>query len=188
MRRQPPNSRRPDASRWRPRPRSGSPRPHSTRGASELAEAHGALQLARLQRDWAVLTAPQDGIVSHRAVEPGALLQPGQTALMVVPDSEVWITANVKETELGEVRIGDPVEFTVDSYGGHTFRGTVASLAPATGARFALLPPDNATGNFTKVVQNVPVRIAVARPLDPDFPLRPGMSVEVTITTGGAQP
>ncbi len=153
-------------------------------GSSEVAAAQAALETARLQRDWAVLTAPVDGIVSHRSVDPGALLQPGQTAMMVVPDSEVWITANVKETSLANVRIGDPVEFTVDGYGREKFTGTVTSLSPATGARFALLPPDNATGNFTKVVQNVPVRIAVTGPRDPDHPLRPGMSVDVAITTG----
>ena len=106
--------------------------------------------------------------------------------MMVVPDREIWVTANVKETALARVRVGDPVEFTVDGYGSTTFRGRVESLAPATGARFALLPPDNATGNFTKVVQNVPVRIAVDPSRDPDHPLRPGMSVEVAITTDRA--
>ena len=91
------------------------------------------------------------------------------------------MTANLKETELANVKVGDPVEFTVDAYRGTTFKGTVESLSPATGARFALLPPDNATGNFTKVVQRVPVRIAVDRREDPAHPLRPGMSVDVTI-------
>ena len=81
------------------------------------------------------------------------------------------------------MQVGDTVEFTVDSYGGQKFAGAVESLSPATGAKFALLPPDNATGNYTKVVQNVPVRIRITSPADPRHPLRPGMSVEVSIST-----
>jgi membrane fusion protein (multidrug efflux system) len=94
----------------------------------------------------------------------------------------VWLTANLKETQIQNVKPGDPVDYTVDAYGGMHFKGHVESLSPATGARFSLLPPDNATGNFTKVVQRVPVRI---RPdaIDAAHPLRPGMSVTVTITT-----
>jgi membrane fusion protein (multidrug efflux system) len=103
--------------------------------------------------------------------------------MSIVPDSDVWVTANLKETQLNNVRLGDKVEFTIDAYPGRTFTGHVESLSPATGARFALLPPDNATGNFTKVVQRVPVRIAVESGLDAAHPLRPGMSAEVTITT-----
>jgi len=100
-----------------------------------------------------------------------------------VPDTNIWVTANLKETQLANVRVGDPAEFSVDAYPGATFHGKVESLSPATGARFALLPPDNATGNFTKVVQRLPVRIAVDGTADPAHPLRPGMSVDVTITT-----
>jgi membrane fusion protein (multidrug efflux system) len=103
--------------------------------------------------------------------------------MMVVPDHDIWVTANVKETSLDRVQVGDLVRFTVDGYGDTPFTGRVVSVAPATGAKFALLPPDNATGNFTKVVQNVPVRIAVDEPRDPDHPLRPGMSVDVAIAT-----
>lgn len=153
-------------------------------GTAAIKEAEAKLEAARLRRSWAVLTAPIAGIVSHRAVDPGALLQPGQTAMMVVPENaDIWVTANVKETEMGDVAVGDTVDFTVDSYGGRHFAGRVESIAPATGARFALLPPDNATGNFTKVVQNVPVRIRILTPPDPEQPLRPGMSVKVAITT-----
>jgi membrane fusion protein (multidrug efflux system) len=117
-------------------------------------------------------------------VEVGALVQPGQQLLAIVPDGRVWVTANLKETQLEKVRPGDAVTIEVDAYPGVRFRGTVESLSPATGARFALLPPDNATGNFTKVVQRVPVRIAVDPGQDPGHPLRPGMSAVVTITTG----
>ena len=150
---------------------------------AQVAAARAALETAQVQRSWGVIVAPMAAIVTKRTVEPGALLQPGQTAMMLVPIEEIWVTANVKETKLGHVVVGDSVEFTVDCYGSRTFRGAVESLSPATGAKFALLPPDNATGNFTKVVQNVPVRIAIARPMDPAFPLRPGMSVDVSIRT-----
>ena len=150
---------------------------------AKVAAARAALETAEVQRSWTVLTAPVAGVVSRRMVDPGALVQPGQTLTMLVPADIVWITANVKETRLGRVIPGDTVEFTVDGYGNHQFLGLVQSLSPATGAKFALLPPDNATGNFTKVVQNVPVHIDVARPLDPKYPLRRGMSVEVSIRT-----
>lgn len=150
---------------------------------AKVAAARAAVQTAEVQRSWTAITAPIAGVVSRRMVEPGVMVQPGQTLMMLIPNDLVWITANVKETRLGRVAVGDTVEFTVDGYGGHKFLGTVQSLSPATGAKFALLPPDNATGNYTKVVQNVPVHIDVARPLDPAFPLRRGMSVEVSIRT-----
>ena len=150
---------------------------------AKVAAARAALETAEVQRSWTVLTAPIAGVISRRMVDPGDLVQPGQTLMMLVPSDIVWITANVKETRLGKVLPGDTVEFTVDGYGSHQFLGSVQSLSPATGAKFALLPPDNATGNYTKVVQNVPVHIEVARPLDPRYPLRRGMSVEVSIRT-----
>ena len=150
---------------------------------AKVAAARAALQTAEVQRSWTAITAPIAGVVSRRMVDPGTMVQPGQTLMMLVPNDQVWITANVKETRLGRVAVGDTVEFTVDGYGDHKFLGTVQSLSPATGAKFALLPPDNATGNYTKVVQNVPVHIDVVRPLDPKYPLRRGMSVEVSIRT-----
>lgn len=148
---------------------------------ARVAAARAALETARVQRGWTVIVSPMAAIVTKRTVEPGALVQPGQTAMTLVPIDDIWVTANVKETRLGRVAIGDSVTFTVDSYGSHTFVGTVESISPATGAKFALLPPDNATGNFTKVVQTVPVRIALRKPLDAAYPLRPGMSVDVSI-------
>ena len=150
---------------------------------ARVAAAQAAVQTAEVQRSWSAITAPVAGVVSRRMIEPGVMVQPGQTLMMLIPDDLVWITANVKETRLGRVAVGDTVEFTVDGYGARRFLGTVQSLSPATGAKFALLPPDNATGNYTKVVQNVPVHIDVARPIDPAFPLRRGMSVEVSIRT-----
>ncbi|HEY8256131.1 MAG TPA: HlyD family secretion protein [Gemmatimonadales bacterium] len=154
------------------------------RGAdARLASAEAAAADARLQESYAAITAPVDGIVARRSAETGALVQVGQNLISIVPDRDVWVTANLKETQLATIQVGDSVEFTVDAYPGEKFRGMVESLSPATGARFALLPPDNATGNFTKVVQRLPVRIAVEQPPSGPTPLRPGMSVDVTITT-----
>jgi membrane fusion protein (multidrug efflux system) len=150
---------------------------------ARLASAQSAVDNARLQLSYAPLLAPDAGVVAKRNAEPGAQVQVGQNLLSLVPEENVWVTANLKETQLAKVRVGDEAEFTVDAYPGRSFRGKVESLSPATGARFALLPPDNATGNFTKVVQRVPVRIAVDTTSDPAHPLRPGMSVDATITT-----
>jgi len=154
-------------------------------GAAEarVASARAAVENAELQLGYTVITAPASGVVGRRSVEQGALVQVGQTLMSVIPEHEVWVTANLKETDMEDVAVGDSATFTVDAYGGRTFTGHVESLSPATGARFALLPPDNATGNFTKVVQRVPVRIAVDGGADEAHPLRPGMSVVVTIRT-----
>jgi membrane fusion protein (multidrug efflux system) len=155
------------------------------RGAdARLAAAQAAVDNARLQLGYARITAPTAGVIAKRNAETGALVQPGQSLMSIVPDRDVWVTANLKETQLANVRTGDPVEFTVDAYPGRKFTGRVESLSPATGARFSLLPPDNATGNFTKVVQRVPVKIAVDQPSDSAHLLRPGMSVDVDIATG----
>jgi membrane fusion protein (multidrug efflux system) len=153
-----------------------------------LAEAR--LQGARATRDNAALqlsytkvAAPASGVVSRKTVEVGQLVQPGQTLMSVVADSGVWVTANFKETQLADIRVGQHVEIEVDAYGGAKVEGVVESISSATGAKFALLPPDNATGNFTKVVQRVPVRIRVTRGLGAGRPLRPGMSVEAHVDT-----
>ncbi len=150
---------------------------------SRVLSARAAVETARLQLSYTVLTAPASGIVGRRTVEPGALVQVGQTLMSVIPDHEVWVTANLKETDMAHIAVGDSASFTVDAFPGHRFTGHVESLSPATGARFALLPPDNATGNFTKVVQRVPVRIAVDGGVDTTHRLLPGMSVVATITT-----
>jgi len=150
---------------------------------ARLAPAETAVENARLQLSDTVITAPTDGIIAKRSVEAGVLVQIGQGLMSLVPANEIWVTANMKETQVGGVAVGDPATFTVDAYPGKSFSGHVMSLSPATGAKFALLPPDNATGNFTKVVQRVPVRITVDGPADPLRPLRPGMSVVVTVKT-----
>ncbi|HYU90967.1 MAG TPA: HlyD family secretion protein, partial [Gemmatimonadales bacterium] len=150
---------------------------------ARVAAARAARDQAALNLSYTRITAPAEGVVSKKSVELGQLVQPGQPLMSLVPLSDVWITANLKETQTANVTPGDPVDFTVDAYGGRHFKGHVESLAPATGARFSLLPPDNATGNFTKVVQRIPVRIRLDGQNDPVRPLRPGMSVAVTITT-----
>ena len=150
---------------------------------ARLAAAQAARDNAALQLSYARITAPTGGIVSRKQVEVGQLVQAGQPLLTVVSDSGVWVTANFKETQLANIRVGQPVELDVDAYGGMRVEGRVESVSAATGAKFALLPPDNATGNFTKVVQRVPVRITIVKGIDKDHPLRPGMSVFAHVET-----
>lgn len=150
---------------------------------ARLASAQAIRDNAALQLTYTHILSPSDGYVSRKQVEPGQLVQGGQPVLTVVDDKDVWVSANFKETQLADLRVGQPVEFDVDAYAGCTAHGTVESLSPATGAKFALLPPDNATGNFTKVVQRVPVRIAITSGCGKERPLRPGMSVTAHVET-----
>jgi membrane fusion protein, multidrug efflux system len=150
---------------------------------ARVAAARASRDQAALQLSYTRVIAPSNGVVSKKTVELGQLVQPGQPLMSVVPLEDVWVTANLKETETADVTPGDSADVTVDAYKGVHFRGHVESLAPATGAKFSLLPPDNATGNFTKVVQRIPVRIHLDSAPDPMHPLRPGMSVVATITT-----
>ena len=150
---------------------------------ARVAAARATRDQAALQLSYTRITAPATGVVSKKAVELGQLVQPGQPLMTVVPLEDVWVTANLKETESADVTPGDSADVTVDAYKGVHFRGHVESLSPATGAKFSLLPPDNATGNFTKVVQRIPVRIHLDSPVDPAHMLRPGMSVVATIKT-----
>jgi membrane fusion protein (multidrug efflux system) len=122
-------------------------------------------------------------VVSRKSIEVGQLVQPGQPLMSVVPLDDIWVVANLKETQVSGIRTGDAASIEVDAYPGRDFAGRVESMSPATGAKFSLLPPDNATGNFTKVVQRVPVRVRLAEPQDSAAELRPGMSATVTITT-----
>jgi membrane fusion protein, multidrug efflux system len=138
---------------------------------------------SQLQLDYTRIAAPASGEVSRKQVEVGQLVAPGQPLMSIVADTGVWVTANFKETQLATIRPGQPVEFEIDAYGGCVGEGKVESVSGATGAKFALLPPDNATGNFTKVVQRVPVRIAVTKPCAGNYPLRPGLSAVVHIDT-----
>lgn len=156
----------------------------SSRSAdARLAKNQASVKRAELDLSYTSIMAPITGTMSRTQVEVGQLVQPGQPLGAVVSDSAVWVTANLKETEMSDVQVGEAVEFEVDAYPGCTAQGTVESLSPATGSKFALLPPDNATGNFTKVVQRVPVRIAITEGCGAERPLRPGMSVVAHIST-----
>ncbi|HVA57121.1 MAG: HlyD family secretion protein [Gemmatimonadaceae bacterium] len=150
---------------------------------ARLAAAQATVENAKLQLSYTRITAPMAGMVSRKQVEIGQLVQPGQPLLTIVADTGVWVTANYKETQLSDIRVGQPVDIEIDAYPGCAAKGKVESLSAATGAMFALLPPDNATGNFTKVVQRVPVRIAVTKGCGASQPLRPGLSVNAHIAT-----
>jgi membrane fusion protein, multidrug efflux system len=154
-----------------------------TSASARVVSARAERDQAALQLSYTRLVAPASGIVTRKDVQVGQLVQVGQPLMSLVPVNDVWVVANLKETEVRDVAAGERVEIRVDSYPGRTFAGTVESLSPASGARFSLLPPDNATGNFTKVVQRIPVRIRIDGTQDPHHVLRPGMSVNVVIKT-----
>jgi len=138
---------------------------------------------AALQLSYATVLAPATGLVARKSVETGQLLQAGQPVLSIVAADSIWVTANYKETQVAVMHPGQDVELEVDAYPDCHMRGKLESISSATGARFALIPPDNATGNFTKVVQRVPVRIQVLDDCGEDRPLRPGMSVAAVVHT-----
>jgi membrane fusion protein, multidrug efflux system len=149
---------------------------------AKVAQARAAVDAAALQLSYAAITAPVDGVVTRKQVEPGQVVQPGQGLLIVVPLQSVWITANFKETQLKSMKPGQKAYVKVDMYG-KTFTGHVDSIAGATGARLSLLPPENATGNYVKVVQRIPVKIVLdANPAERAI-LRPGMNVNATVLT-----
>jgi membrane fusion protein (multidrug efflux system) len=151
---------------------------------AQVAQKQADLDFAKLQLTYADVTAPSSGIVSKKSVEVGQLVQAGQPLMAIVQDRGVWVVANYKETQLVRMRVGQAVTIEVDAYPKHVFHGRVESFSAATGAKFSLLPPDNATGNFTKVVQRVPVKIVPTDPPDPKFPLRAGMSVTTIVDLG----
>ena len=150
---------------------------------ARLAGAQASRDNAQLQLSYTRVTAPVTGIISRKQVEVGQLVQAGQPLLTVVSDTGVWVTANFKETQLSDLKVGQTAALDVDAYGGCHATGVVESISAATGAKFALLPPDNATGNFTKVVQRVPARIRITEGCGKDHPLRPGMSVFAHVST-----
>ncbi len=150
------------------------------RAASALAEAQqkkADLDQAALNLQYTKIVAPVNGIVSNRTVEVGQNVAPGQELMEVINLDDIWITANFKETQLREMKIGQRVDIHVDA-NGRTYKGKVDSIAGASGARFSLLPPENATGNYVKVVQRIPVKIVLDPGSDKDHQLRPGMSVD----------
>ena len=154
--------------------------------AAQVDRARAVEQQAELNLSYAKITAPVDGTVGARTLRVGQYVQAGTQLMAVVPLDAVYVVANFKETQLTHVRNGQPVELTVDSFRGTTLKGHVDSLSPASGLEFALLPPDNATGNFTKVVQRIPVRIQFDKGQPLLDRLLPGMSVVTRINTGEA--
>jgi membrane fusion protein (multidrug efflux system) len=154
-----------------------------TKANAQRLQQQAMVHQARLNLGYTVIRAPLDGTIGNRTLRVGQYVQAGTQLLAVVPLSQVYVTANYEETQLTNVHRGEPVSVAVDTFPGTTLHGVVNSIAPASGEEFALLPPDNATGNYTKIVQRIPVKIAI----DPHDPLadrlRPGMSVVPTIDT-----
>ncbi|AEW02779.1 secretion protein HlyD [Niastella koreensis] len=152
--------------------------------ASNIGLRQADIDYAKLQLSYTVITAPTDGVISKKTIQPGQLVQAGQSLFSIVNDNGLYLTANFKETQIENIKIGQPVHVNVDAFGDHPINGTVESFSGATGAKFSLLPPDNATGNFVKVVQRVPVRIKLDKS-DKEFisRLRPGLSAKVVVDT-----
>jgi membrane fusion protein (multidrug efflux system) len=152
-----------------------------------LAAQQAALEAARINLAYTTIVAPEDGVIGQRQLKPGQLVGVGGQITTLTPLPRIWVIANYKETQLTHMRVGAPASIAVDTFPGHTLRGHVLAFAPGSGAQFALLPPDNATGNFTKVVQRVAVKIAIDNADGLLDQLRPGMSVVATVDTGGEE-
>ncbi|MGA8029811.1 MAG: HlyD family secretion protein [Bryobacteraceae bacterium] len=149
---------------------------------AQVQQREAELSQAKLNLDYTILRAPVDGVVSRKSAEPGMQVSPGQQIMALVPLDDVWVTANFKETQLKKMRVGQKVEIEVDTYGsGRKYNGHIDSVAAASGARFSLLPPENATGNYVKVVQRVPVKIVLEPGENREHLLLPGMSVTPTV-------
>jgi membrane fusion protein, multidrug efflux system len=153
---------------------------------AQLEQSKATLALAEIDLEATVIRAPVDGVIGNRAVRDGQYIRPGQMLMAVVPLGRVWIDANFKETQLTRMKQGQAVEIKVDAYSDQVIEGRLDSFAPASGAKFSLLPPENATGNFTKVVQRIPVRILPVAGNPLAGRLRPGLSVEVRVDTRDA--
>ena len=150
---------------------------------ARVKQAEAALAQAQLNLDRTTIKAPTAGLVGRRAIELGQVIQPNQPLMALVTRDDLWVVANFKETQLVDVKPGQAATIEVDALGGKEFKGKVDSIGAATGAKFSLLPPENATGNYVKVVQRVPVKIVLDPGQDPDHRLRPGLSVFATIYT-----
>jgi membrane fusion protein, multidrug efflux system len=148
---------------------------------ARVLQAKAAVDQAQLNLQYTTLKALVSGVVSKKSVEVGQLVQAGEPVLALVPLQDIWVTANFKETQLTHMHPGQRATISVDAYGSRTFKGHIESIAAATGAKFSLLPPENASGNYVKVVQRVPVKIVLEKGEDPDHILRPGMSVYPTV-------
>lgn len=148
---------------------------------AQIRQKDAALKGAGLNLSYTKIYAPADGYISKRSVEVGNQIQPGQPLMAIVPLNDIWITANFKETQLERVKLGQKVRIAVDTYPEKAFYGKVESVQAGTGAVFSLFPPENATGNYVKIVQRIPVKIILDRGTDPSHILRIGMSVVPTI-------
>ena len=153
-------------------------------GEAQTHQAESDVQAAELNLSYARVTAPADGYVTKKAVENGDYIQVGQKLMALVP-SDLYVTANYKETQVEHIRPGQPVKITVDSVEGRVFEGHVDSIMAGSGARFSLLPPENAVGNYVKVVQRIPVKILFDEPVEAGHVLGPGMSVVPTVQVKG---
>ena len=149
----------------------------------QLGEIMTSIDKAKRDLSFTEIKAAFDGVVGNRAAQPGQYVQPGTRLLALVPLQSVYIDANLKETQLGNVHVGQKADVTIDAQGGRHVEGIVESFSPATGSMFSLLPPENATGNFTKIVQRVPVRVKLPEAVIAEGKLRPGLSVVVDIDT-----
>ncbi|OOG72722.1 HlyD family secretion protein [Flavobacterium sp. A45] len=151
--------------------------------AANIKKAKALLEVAQLNLTYTVVTAAIDGQVSKIDIQPGQLVQQGQSLFYIINNNEAWVVANFKETQLNRMIIGQKVTVKVDAYPDYDFKGTLTSFSPATGSRFSLLPPDNATGNFVKTIQRLPVKISLDPTNDPEKVklLRPGMNVDVDV-------
>jgi membrane fusion protein (multidrug efflux system) len=155
-----------------------------TGGKAKILQSKAQLDEAQLQLSYTKVFAPRDGYITRKSIEAGVNIQAGQPLMALVPLQEAWITANYKERQITYLKAGQKVEFSVDAYPGKTFNGKVDSIMAGTGAAFSLLPPENATGNYVKVVQRVPVKISIDKNSDPERLLRVGMSVIPVVQTG----
>jgi membrane fusion protein (multidrug efflux system) len=153
---------------------------HQSSAQGELDQARSDVHTAELNLSYTKIYAPVSGVVGHKTVELGHRIQPGQSLLTVVPIDDIWITANFKETQLRHMHPGQPVIIHVDTYG-RDYKGTVEDMAGASGPLYSLFPPENASGNYVKIVQRFPIRIHIDKGEDPNHDLRPGMSVEATV-------
>jgi membrane fusion protein (multidrug efflux system) len=151
---------------------------------AKILQRKALLDEAQQQLSYTKIYAPRDGYITRKAIEIGVNIQAGQPLMALVPLQDAWITANYKERQITHLKPGQKVRFSVDTYPGRTFSGTVDSIMAGTGAAFALLPPENATGNYVKVVQRVPVKITIDKDSDSEHLLRVGMSVIPVILTG----
>ena len=152
--------------------------------SARVTQAGTAIEQVKTNLEYAVVRAPVAGIVTRKSVEIGQVVQAGQALLAIVPLQEVWVTANFKETQLKDIRLGQLAEIHIDAYGGAAFKAHVDSISAATGAKFSLLPAENASGNYVKVVQRIPVKLLFDAAVDPSHVLRPGMSATVKVFTG----